>query len=287
MPSFSKFLKVSIVIPLKEREKLIALLDSLSVVSFEERESGHQIEIIFYQILPEDEEGMKRKIEEKLDQISVDKKTVFEVIPEHFWDEIYKNQFRKVKVGNFIIKPPWENEIIEKDLNVIVIEPGMAFGTGLHPTTQQCLLSLQEDIEQGDQLIDIGTGSGILAIAAAKIGAGKIIAVDIEKEAINLGRRNAALNNLLEKIEFYNNSWQTLLPLEVDLVVANLNGTQCLELVDKLANKRLKCRNIILSGFYIEDRIKIEGALREAGYFLLKGYERENWATVRAKGEND
>ncbi|MDQ7038519.1 MAG: 50S ribosomal protein L11 methyltransferase [Aquificota bacterium] len=103
------------------------------------------------------------------------------------WEE-WRSAFGPVEAGDIVILPPWKK--------VVFIKPGMAFGTGLHPTTRLCLSALQEFLKEGDSVLDVGTGSGILAIASKVLGAGRVVGIDISEEAVRECRENARLNGV-------------------------------------------------------------------------------------------
>lgn len=286
MPQQKKYLKFIIMFPIKLRESVIALLDSISVLYFEEVEEDDFLKFVFYKDYSKMSKNIKEKIKNVLESNIPELKIDYEIVPEKFWEKLYREGVKEVTVGQFLIKPPWSKKSISEGCKEIIIEPGMAFGTGLHPTTQQCILSLERDIRQGDIVMDIGTGSGILAFAANMLGAGRVIGIDIDKSAIEQARKNAALNKLLNSIEFINNSWENLGLSGIDIIVANLTKQKCHELIASLARGELKGRNVILSGFYRADREGIERELHRAGYYLLEGYERDSWITVRAENYN-
>lgn len=119
------------------------------------------------------------------------------VVREEDWAHAWKKFYKPMRVGKrVVLKPTWEEFTAEPDDLVIELDPGMAFGTGLHPSTRLCLAALEELIRPGDAVLDLGTGSGILAIAAAKLGAQYIVATDIDPIAVSVAQANLAVNGL-------------------------------------------------------------------------------------------
>ena len=116
---------------------------------------------------------------------------------EEDWANAWKEHFHVHRVGNsVVIRPPWQPYEPRPDDVVITLDPGMAFGTGLHPSTQLCLIAAEDLVQAGDRLLDVGTGSGILAIAAMKLGAGRVLGLDVEEVAIQAARTNGEANGI-------------------------------------------------------------------------------------------
>ncbi len=125
------------------------------------------------------------------------------------WLDKWKSGYSLQQFGrHIVIKPSWQAYAAAPDDVVIELDPGMAFGTGLHPSTRLCLEALEDLVRPGHQVLDVGTGSGILAIAAAKLGAADVVALDIDPMAIQVAEENTARNGLQEKISFVQASLQ-------------------------------------------------------------------------------
>ncbi len=202
------------------------------------------------------------------------------VIQEEKWAEAWKAHFKPVHVTpRLVIKPPWEEYPGKKGQIVIEINPGMAFGTGTHPSTQMCLQALEELIPsfpKGPAILDVGTGSGILAIASQKLRARKILAIDIDPTAIHCARKNAGANHAKGVIDFRVGSLGGL-RRRFDIVVANLLPQEILKLAPSLA-KRVNLRGfLITSGILRGQKREITAAFAERGLTVWRSRELKGW----------
>nr|AUN36115.1 ribosomal protein L11 methyltransferase [uncultured bacterium] len=177
------------------------------------------------------------------------------------WLEEWKQNWQPVEIGRFIIAPPWTNLENIHDRLVIRIEPGMAFGTGTHETTRLCLNAIQK-YYYGGSFLDVGTGTGILAIAAAKLfPEAQIEACDTDETAIAIARENAELNGVAEQINFWVGSIDDSTE-SVDLV-ANLTANVVTELIPTLVG--VTCGRLILCGILETQVEMVQAALHECG----------------------
>jgi ribosomal protein L11 methyltransferase len=202
------------------------------------------------------------------------------------WAEAWKAHFKPLRVTpRLIIRPPWEDYPAEPGEVVITIYPGMAFGTGRHPSTLLCLRALEEVWEQesshpaGDwQVLDVGTGTGILALAAARLGA-KVLAIDLDPEAVAAALENVRLNDLLDRI------WveETPLPFLRDkfpLILANITAPDLLQLAEALAGRLLPGGALIISGFLEEDATGLEARYQSLGLRLAGYLTNDGWGAL-------
>jgi len=190
-------------------------------------------------------------------------------VPDRDWLAEWKKGWQPVEVGNFIIAPPWIESIPGavatgsfRDHIVIRIEPGMAFGTGTHETTRLCLKAIEKYF-RGGSFLDVGTGTGILAIAAAKMFPGaRVEACDTDAEAVEIARENARLNGVGEQIDFRVGS-VTDRTSSADLVCANLTAPVIVELLPALFGTT--CGRLVLSGILGEQTDLVQSRLLELG----------------------
>jgi ribosomal protein L11 methyltransferase len=178
------------------------------------------------------------------------------------WIAEWKRHWQPVHVGRFLIAPPWYEINAAPDQIVIRIEPGMAFGTGTHETTRLCLHAIERHFRGGD-FLDVGTGTGILAIAAAKLHPeSRIMACDIDPQAIEIARENAQRNEVAERIDFYVGTLDEQTP-SVACLVANLTADIIEPMLPKLLD--IACEHLILSGILVAQADRLLARLIELG----------------------
>lgn len=211
-----------------------------------------------------------------------------EVVPlrDENWAEAWKRHVRPTRVGRVWVGPEWERQNAGDAPVQIVIDPGMAFGTGDHPTTAMCLAELDEALAKwpGRTVFDVGTGSGVLAIAARKLGAGKVLGNDIDPVAVQIARENAERNNAPD-IEF------TELPIEriegeYDLVVANLFSSVLCQLAPRIADRIAPEGKLMCTGILAPQASEVQAAMeredlrfvgkRACGEWVLLTFERKS-----------
>ena len=185
-------------------------------------------------------------------------------IVERDWLEEWKQGWKPVEIGRFIIAPPWSDLGETHDRIVIRIEPGMAFGTGTHETTRLCLNAIQKHFA-GGSFLDVGTGTGILAIAAARLfPEARVEACDTDEMAITIARENAEANGVLGQIDFRAGSIEES-TASADIVCANLTADVISSLLPTLVS--LTCGKLILSGI-LETQIEMV----QAGLAQLRNF---------------
>lgn len=218
-------------------------------------------------------------------------------VPETDWLSEWKRHWKPTQVGKFIIAPPWIN-VAAKEKNVIRIEPHMAFGTGTHETTQLCLQAIGEHYLNGQTFLDVGTGTGILAIAVAKLATentekdeklhqntllnsvssvANILACDIDADAVKIGKENAIANNVAVQIGFFEGSITDLTPA-FDFVCANLTIDVIAPILSLLIEKMRQI--LLLSGILAEQEKMIVDELLK---FQISNFQIEKsgeWISV-------
>jgi ribosomal protein L11 methyltransferase len=200
-------------------------------------------------------------------------------IKEEDWATAWKEYYQPERVGRFLITPSWLSTPPALDRITIRLDPGMAFGTGTHPTTQLCLELLPRAAGPGALVYDIGTGSGILAIAAAKLGA-KVIAVDRDPVATAVARENCVLNQVSLSVR----TGDLLKDLEepADLIIANILAEVVIELTGQ-ARSRLKPGGALLaSGIIASKAGQVEAALTASGFKITHSLQKEDWLAYLA-----
>lgn len=197
------------------------------------------------------------------------------------WSENWRRFFHPEKVTpRLCVAPPWESPLSNWEGELILMDPGPAFGTGQHATTRMCLLAMERAAPSpGWSMLDVGTGSGILAIYGAKLGAGRILAVDIDPEALRWAERNIFINGLAGKIELTERPVHAL-DERFSLITANLTMDVILDLLPSLERLLYAGGRLILSGLLRDQVNKIRKALRKGGLPMGRGYYRGEWTTV-------
>ncbi len=202
------------------------------------------------------------------------------------WQEEWKKYFKPTAIGErIVIVPSWENYEPKEGEITIELDPGMAFGTGTHASTSMCLELLQETELAHRSLLDVGCGSGILSIAAAKLGASPITAIDIDPICIRTTAENAKINQVDDRIEVKTGDLTLGLEGKYDLIVANLIAEIVVRLTEQIGDFIHPGTVIITSGILVEKEALVIHALTAAGFsdFYIK---RENgWSAIRAVAE--
>lgn len=200
-----------------------------------------------------------------------------EKIENQDWLAEWKKHWRPTKVGRFLIAPPWA-EVADADAIVIRIEPNMAFGTGTHETTQLCISAIDRYYEAGDSFLDVGTGTGILAIAAAKLGRGdeRIYACDTDEDSIKIAYKNAAANRV-DRIEFDVGPISNKTPM-FDFVCANLTVDVIVPILEMLIGRTRK--TLVLSGILKEQEPSVKATLRSLGVIDFAIENSGEWISV-------
>ncbi|OMF64690.1 50S ribosomal protein L11 methyltransferase [Paenibacillus sp. FSL R5-0766] len=217
-------------------------------------------------------------------------------VDEDDWATAWKQYFKPVRVSERLtIKPTWEEYTPESpDEKIIELDPGMAFGTGTHPTTSLCLRTLETVIQGGEEVIDVGTGSGILAIGAIKLGAKHVLALDLDPVAVISARENVELNGLEQQITVKESDLLSVLgsqdpalgvQLPVKVVVANILAEIILLFVDDVYHALESGGTYIVSGIWKNKEQVVHDALVASGFEVSAIHRDEDWlAFVARKG---
>lgn len=231
-----------------------------------------------------DVEGLKTAIQGFVDSLACDGggATVrFEHLAGQDWGENWKQNFEpRAVTKTLVIAPPWHPVTPHPDQDLIIIDPGQAFGTGQHETTMICLQrmeSLGDNGRLGPEVLDVGCGSGILAMAAVKFGATSALGIDIDPEAVRATMDNAALNGLEERIRAEATLLQDV-PGTFGAVLANLTGKDLLELAEPLRAKVAKGGYLICSGMLVHQVPAVQAAFEGLGLHLLEYDMIAGWA---------
>jgi ribosomal protein L11 methyltransferase len=208
------------------------------------------------------------------------------VVQEADWAEAWKAHFPVLRVGRrIVIKPTWRRHRAAPDDVVLALDPGMAFGTGLHPTTRLCLAALEALADRGTvdgaRVLDVGCGSGILAIAAAKLGAASVLGVDTDSIAIEATIANAGRNRLTGRIAARHGS----LPsgeAPFDAVLANLIASVLIALASQLRDELRSGGTLLASGIFVDREDEVREAFRGCGLDVIGRSAEGEWIALEA-----
>ncbi len=199
------------------------------------------------------------------------------------WAESWKRHFTAIEIGpKLLIKPPWIKRRPRKDQAVVVLDPGLSFGTGHHPTTAFCLHELAAGRRMGQKQScwDIGTGSGILAIAAAKLGYAPVRGIDFDGKAVRIARENARLNGVSAQIQFQKEDLERL-PRpgreKYDLICANLISPLLLRERERIRNRLRVGGTLVLAGILKREFPEVKTAFEQCGLKLARAKVEGEW----------
>lgn len=208
---------------------------------------------------------------------------------EEDWANAWKDHYQPVRVGNrVVVRPPWRTYDPDPEDVVIELDPGMAFGTGTHPTTRLCMLELEEQLRAGDHVLDVGTGTGVLAIAALKLGADSVDAVDIEPVSIRAAKENRDRNGVQDDLRLAVGSVGANEPFSgtYDLILANIIARILIELRDGLVAHLAPGGTLILSGIIDTKEELVRECFSAQGLKLARRSHIEDWVALVYKDDN-
>ena len=196
------------------------------------------------------------------------------------WETAWKSHFKLLRVGRrLIIKPSWIGYEPQENEVVVELDPGMAFGTGYHPTTRMCLELLEGHLRADSQVLDLGTGSGILSIAAARLGAATVLALDVDPTAVKAARKNIRASGLRGKVHLARGTLPHPLASEgrFNLAMANISAKTVLNAAPHLHRALAPEGILIASGFLQKQQGELEAALKGAGFRHLETCGTDDW----------
>jgi ribosomal protein L11 methyltransferase len=204
-------------------------------------------------------------------------------VDESQWENNWKKYYKTTKIGNrIIVKPSWE-QYEEKDNEIVVeLDPGMAFGTGTHETTSLCIKALEKYVCEKHQVFDIGTGSGILAIAAAKLKADKVIGVDLDPVAVKVSLENVEINKV-DNIEILEGNLMDVVKGKADIIIANILA-DIIILLSEDVKKFLKPQGWFISSGIIKSKLElVSNHLIDLGFSIEEVNVDGEWCCIVAK----
>lgn len=236
-------------------------------------------------------EKRKKVILERFEKVFADREDIVYTIDFYEYDEEdYQNSWKKYlfteKVSErFVVKPTWREYEPKDDELIIELDPGRAFGTGSHPTTSLCLKLMEENIKEGDSVIDVGTGSGILMIAADRLGASEVYGTDIDELAVESAKENLELNEISEERAkvYLGNLVSVVNGKKFDVVVANILADVLLILLNDISKVVKKDGLVIFSGIIDEKCELLKREVEALGMEILEVKADKEWRAMLIK----
>ncbi len=217
-------------------------------------------------------------------EIGENKITLTEVHEED-WATAWKKYYKPLQISERItIKPTWETyQPLNSEEMIIELDPGMAFGTGTHPTTMLSIQALEKYCHEGDMVLDVGSGSGVLSIAAAKLGAEKVYAYDLDDVAVKSSIINIVQNQLSDKIKVKQNNLLQNINIKADMIVSNILAEIIVEFVDD-AWKNLRNQGIFITSGIIQNKKQLVlDEMEKHGFDIMEVNELEEWISIIAR----
>ena len=256
-----------------------------------ESEETEVVRVKAYWALDEELEGKLQRLAARLDGMTahgIDTgagAVSWRAVADEDWAETWKEFFHTEKVGaRTVIKPTWEEYEAKAGEIVVELDPGAAFGTGQHATTSLCIRALEELVRPGMTVFDVGTGSGVLAIVAAKLGAKRVEAVDFDPVAVRVARENVRQNGAEGVVHTERSDLLKSVAGEADLIIANIIADIIVRLFGEVKGSLAAGGTMLLSGI-IEDRLAdVVEAAGQHGFSVEKIEQEKGWAAVVVKG---
>ncbi|AZV44448.1 MULTISPECIES: 50S ribosomal protein L11 methyltransferase [Peribacillus] len=206
-------------------------------------------------------------------------------VNEEEWATAWKKYYNPVKISErFTIVPTWEEyEPVSSDELIIELDPGMAFGTGTHPTTVMCIQALERTVQKGDLVVDVGTGSGVLSIAAALLEAKQVQALDLDEVAVRSANINVKLNKVQERVHVSQGNLLDGVEEQADIVVANILAEVIMRFTDDVAKVVKPGGYFVASGIIQPKKDDVKAAIVASGFTIEETIQMEDWVAIIAK----
>jgi len=236
-------------------------------------------------------EKRQKFVEENLlrleEKNGIECKIVYSDINQEDWAQTWKTYFRPERITeNIVVKPTWREYIREHDEIVLEIDPGMAFGTGTHPTTRMCITMIEKYLKRNGMFLDIGTGSGILMIAAAKLGAIKIWGTDNDNVAMDTAYKNLIQNRISESnFKILAADLVDQITEQFDLVAANLTTKTILILLENVKRVLVQDGIFVCSGILETDKDDVLKKMKDLSFDLIEILAKEEWLSIACRSK--
>lgn len=262
-----------------EDARTALLLEDLR--GWEEHDAEGATQFVFYCPLTDDLDARRAAIEARLGRV-----VAWSTVDEEDWAHAWKRFWKPQRIGrHIVVKPTWETFVPEPDDIVIELDPGMAFGTGTHATTRMCLEWLEQLVEAGQRVLDVGTGSGILVVTALRLGAGEALGIDNDPVAVRTARENIVLNGVADRARIAEGDLiDAVMEHErFELVIANIVADAIIALAPQVIPYLSEGGAFVASGIIIERVSEVRVALDAAGLVEQEWRPDGEWASVCAR----
>lgn len=260
--------------PARHHDLLIGFLMDLGAEAFEERSEM----LLAYMPAGRWDEAVARSLCERLGELGLGTPVEERTIEERNWNERWEASIEPIEVGPFFIRPSWKEAPSGYDPRyVLEIDPKMAFGTGYHETTRLLLRFIPELVSEGMRVLDAGTGTGILAMAAVRCGAERVVAFDTDPWAVANAQENTERNKTSDHITVFHGDLQAVHEEAFDLVLANINRNVILKDLPGYVQRLRKGGVVALSGFLLHDCDRVRRAAAEVGLHELQDASENAW----------
>lgn len=248
-------------------------------------EAGEEVCLSAYFGAEQDRQQVRREVEAKLRALGIEAEVRIDWVEEEDWEAGWRRFFKPVRVSpRIVVHPSWIPVAAEAEQIAIVIDPQMAFGTGGHESTRLCLRALEEYLCPRDRCLDLGTGSGVLAIAAARLGAGSVLGVDVDPRAVENARENLAANGVGEtQVEVRQGSIEQIGERAFDLVLANIQSNTLRPLLGPVFCLLEKEGVALFSGLLSREAPTFCAWVEEAGMRVEEVFAENDWICVVAR----
>jgi len=275
-----KYIKLVINVADEYQESLIAELFDMDFNGFEQRDG----QIITYISKEQFGIGDRERIDQLLGAYPGDGFIESEeVVADQNWNEQWEQTIRAQTIGQFFVKPTWSQKTVPEDKILLEIDPKMSFGTGYHETTRLMLQALPDLIQKGDFVIDAGTGTGILSIAAVKLGAKRAFAFDIDEWSISNTKENILLNDVADSVSVKKGSSEVVpKDISADLILANIERNTIVSLLQDFKTLLKPDGQLLLSGLLKNDEQQIIDELK-ANFEVLDISRENEWSAIHAQ----
>ena len=206
-------------------------------------------------------------------------------VNEEEWATAWKKYYHPVKISErFTVVPTWEEYTpVSSDELIIELDPGMAFGTGTHPTTVMSIQGLERFVKNDDVVIDVGTGSGVLSIASAMLGAKKVTALDLDEVAVESAKMNIKLNKVHPVVDVFQNNLLEGIQEKADVIVANILAEVIVRFTDAAAQCLKPGGYFITAGIIQQKKDEVKESIESAGFQIEETVQMEDWVSFIAK----